>query len=208
MLGLWCDAQLDIWFCSEAQIRELNSEYRAADKSTDVLSFTMNDVSIPLPVSKVGYFLLSYIVAVAIAIAKFVSPEEFADKHMLDFEKHLGDIVISPDYVQRVCEIDRENAASHKGTDISDDNQKNIESDDNVEEEDAGVSKAMTSLFSFEERIPLLLIHSVLHLLGHDHETEEDWQRMTAREEVVMQRFSEQYHAASESNCETSDTCN
>ena len=36
---------VDVWFCSENKIRELNGENRGKRKSTDVLSFPANDVS-------------------------------------------------------------------------------------------------------------------------------------------------------------------
>ena len=39
---------------------------------------------------------------------------------------------------------------------------------------------------SEEREIIYLFVHSVLHLLGYDHETEEDRQDMRAREEEVM----------------------
>lgn len=67
------------------------------------------------------------------------------------------------------------------------------EDDNEEEEEDAGVSLAMSKLFTVEERIPLLLIHGILHLLGYDHETEEDWQLMTTRENYVMEQFYRRY---------------
>lgn len=69
-----------------------------------------------------------------------------------------------------------------------------VTGDDNEEEEDAGVSLAMSKLFTVEERLPLLLIHGILHLLGHDHETEEDWQLMTTRENYVMEQFYKRYN--------------
>ena len=39
---------------------------------------------------------------------------------------------------------------------------------------------------SEEREIIYLFVHSVLHLLGYDHETEDDRQDMRAREETVM----------------------
>lgn len=67
------------------------------------------------------------------------------------------------------------------------------EDDEEEEVEDAGVSLAMSKLFTVEERLPLLLIHGILHLLGHDHETDEDWQLMTTRENYVMEQFYRRY---------------
>jgi len=39
------DFAIDIWFCSDSKIRELNREWRQKMKSTDILSFPINDVS-------------------------------------------------------------------------------------------------------------------------------------------------------------------
>ncbi len=56
---------------------------------------------------------------------------------------------------------------------------------------DAGVSFIMREKFSLEERIPLLLIHGMLHLVGYDHETEADWLQMTTREVEIYEKFVE-----------------
>lgn len=139
--------KVDIWFCSESKIRQLNWQYRNVNKSTDVLSFPAND---------------------------FLSPEEFdPDDPSLEFEKHLGDIVISPKYVERACERDA----------LLNDQGKLHRSDDR------GCYREMKHIFSAHERIPLLLIHGLLHLLGYDHEGEEEWIDMTKKEAEVLQKF-------------------
>lgn len=56
---------------------------------------------------------------------------------------------------------------------------------------DAGVSKAMSTVFDVNKRINLLLIHGILHLLGHDHEVSEDWKVMTTREDELIKRLHE-----------------
>jgi len=68
--------------------------------------------------------------------------------------------------------------------------------------DDAGVSLAMSKLFTVEERLPLLLLHGILHLLGHDHETDEDWQLMTSREDYVMEQFYKRYTHTTETTVE------
>lgn len=72
---------------------------------------------------------------------------------------------------------------------------KTAEGKAEIEEEwasDAGVNKAMATQYTVEQRVPLLLIHSLLHLLGYDHETDEEWEQMTKREEEVMKAYYEQ----------------
>lgn len=52
---------------------------------------------------------------------------------------------------------------------------------------DAGVSKAMSQgYFSLEERLPLFLIHGILHLVGYDHENDKDYLLMTKEEERIL----------------------
>jgi len=41
-----------------------------------------------------------------------------------------------------------------------------------------------------EEELNLLLVHGVLHLLGYDHETDEDAEVMQARERTLLQAWS------------------
>ena len=58
------------------------------------------------------------------------------------------------------------------------------------EDEGRGVSAAMAKLYTLEERMPLLLIHGMLHLLGHDHEDDSEYQVMVRREEEVLSNFA------------------
>lgn len=81
--------------------------------------------------------------------------------------KILGDILISVPYVNRQIELDKKEQLI----------------DPNHSQHDGGVSKLMSAMYTFEERLPLLLIHSLLHLRGYDHErSEDDWKLQCARE--------------------------
>ena len=73
--------QVDVWFCSDKKISELNGEWREKDSSTDILSFPAND---------------------------FESPGVFADDPSLEFQKHLGDLVLAPNYIMKQCYLDEE----------------------------------------------------------------------------------------------------
>jgi rRNA maturation RNase YbeY len=138
------DFHVDIWFCSEDKIRSLNKEWRDKSKSTDVLSFPVND---------------------------FVKPGVFSDVSSLEHIKHLGDIVIAPSYVKRQCIKDEKEYNKNKNYDNTNDD---------------GVSLAMSKTFDLNQRILLLLIHGMIHLLGYDHENEKDWKIMTKKENEVL----------------------
>lgn len=55
--------------------------------------------------------------------------------------------------------------------------------------DDRGVSKVMATQFRMQDRIAPLLIHSLLHLLGHDHEEDEEYALMVKREEEVLEQY-------------------
>jgi Endoribonuclease YbeY len=40
--------------------------------------------------------------------------------------------------------------------------------------------------FTVQERLPLLCVHGLLHLVGYDHESDDDYEAMVAREEGVL----------------------
>jgi probable rRNA maturation factor len=65
----------------------------------------------------------------------------------------------------------------------------------------------MSTVFSVQDRLPLLMIHGLLHLLGYDHETEKEWQEMTRREDEIIRLF---YKAKKErdSSSSTADISN
>lgn len=103
---------------------------------------------------------------------EFIRPEVFDESDpTLQHMKHLGDIIVAPAYIHRQTERDR--TYFEKYGKYNDDN-------------DAGVSKAMAREFGLDRRIDLLLVHSMLHLVGYDHETDRDWKEMTKKEEEVI----------------------
>ena len=52
------------------------------------------------------------------------------------------------------------------------------------------VAQATEQGHSTERELALLVIHGILHLLGHDHEKAEDEARMRAREKELLDRYS------------------
>lgn len=102
----------------------------------------------------------------------FSAPEVMAEPEFEDTPKDIGDVLISVPYVQRLIEEDKSDLYGRDG------------------DVDRGVSAAMATLYTLEERMPLLLIHGMLHLLGHDHEEDGDYEKMVCREEEVLAEFS------------------
>ncbi|KDR95084.1 probable rRNA maturation factor [Peptoclostridium litorale DSM 5388] len=106
------DYEVSMVFVDNAQIRELNSDFRNIDRETDVLSF---------PLVEDGEFQLE--------------------------EKLLGDIVIS---LEKALE------------------------------------QSLEYGHSFEREMAFLVCHSMFHLMGYDHDNEENTKIMRSKEEDVL----------------------
>ena len=113
------DAEVSVTLVDNAEIKELNAEYRNIDRATDVLSFPMYEGG------------------------------EIDESEVLEGEPvSIGDIVLS---LERATE------------------------------------QAQEFGHSFERETAFLCVHSVLHLLGYDHELgEEEEKDMFARQEAVL----------------------
>lgn len=107
-------------------------------------------------------------------LCDFSAPLIFEYSGYNDIELHLGDIIIAPDYVMRQTLRDKEDL-------------EELGEEEYFDSEDRGVSFAMSKTFVLEERISLLLVHGLLHLVGYDHESEEQWLEMTDKEEKIIQ---------------------
>lgn len=86
----------------------------------------------------------------------------------------LGDMVVDVPYVIRRCQEDIEDAKD------------NSDFEDEVER---GVSGAMAFEPDPVKRIHMLLIHGMLHLVGYDHEEDDEYEEMVAREEELLQEL-------------------
>eukprot|EP00591_Stephanopyxis_turris_P009916 CAMPEP_0195518944 /NCGR_PEP_ID=MMETSP0794_2-20130614/14015_1 /TAXON_ID=515487 /ORGANISM="Stephanopyxis turris, Strain CCMP 815" /LENGTH=282 /DNA_ID=CAMNT_0040647999 /DNA_START=123 /DNA_END=971 /DNA_ORIENTATION=+ len=85
----------------------------------------------------------------------------------------LGDMMLSVPYVIRRCEEDAHDLTA------------------GILSEDRGVSGAMASELDPEKRIPMLLVHGMLHLVGYDHIDDDDYEEMVTREEDVIRLLNE-----------------
>jgi len=120
-------------------------------------------------------------------------PGELAEPEF-DIEDYysLGDMMLDVAYVMRRCEEDRR-AAAGLGADEDDkdtepmsvEGSENDAESDNVDD-DRGVSGAMSTVFDPEERIHMLLVHGMLHLVGYDHIEDDDYDLMWRKEEEVL----------------------
>lgn len=170
-----------LWFCSEAKIKEINRFEMKEKYATDILSLCNH---------------------------RFDSPEIFKQKKSLSADTLLGDIVICPQYVDKIMQkeikgntilgskynfpisergvTNDDSKASKKikppKTSINISNKNAMSFDKDM----SGISLCLSFETDLEQRLKLLLVHGMLHLLGHDHQKQRSWERMTARELEVV----------------------
>lgn len=84
----------------------------------------------------------------------------------------LGDMMVDIPYVMRRCQEDEE--------------EENLSDND---EQERGVSGAMAKVYDPEKRVHMLLVHGMLHLVGHDHEEDDEYEEMVEREEEVLREL-------------------
>jgi len=90
---------------------------------------------------------------------------------------NLGDIVIDVPYVMRVCESDQQQQDEEP---LADDE----------EYDDRGVAPSMESVSDPETRVNMLLVHGMLHLVGYDHEEDDDYEAMVTKEEEFLNKLN------------------
>uniref|UniRef100_M4BDU5 Uncharacterized protein n=1 Tax=Hyaloperonospora arabidopsidis (strain Emoy2) TaxID=559515 RepID=M4BDU5_HYAAE len=71
-------------------------------------------------------------------------------------ERYLGDMYISPAYIQRQCE-----------------------------------ELHLREVTTLEERLPVLMAHGLCHLMGYDHEQDDDYEHMQKAETHILRHFSQ-----------------
>ena len=160
---------ISLLLVDDEEMRQTNLDTRGIDGPTDILSFPFQDVAVK------------------------GKPGELAEPEF-DIEDYysLGDMMLDVAYVMRRCEEDRR-AATAAGAGDDDkiiepmivEGAENDAESDNVDD-DRGVSGAMSTVFDPEERINMLLVHGMLHLVGYDHIEDDDYYLMWRKEEEVL----------------------
>ena len=146
----------------DEEMQETNLETRGIDRPTDILSFQFQDELIEPGV---------------LADPDFDIPEYY----------NLGDMMIDVPYVIRRCEEDR---SFNEGTEPIEELESELYDDaDYVGDDDRGVSGVMSTIYSPEDRIQLLLVHGMLHLVGYDHIEDDDYELMVTKEEEVIKEL-------------------
>ena len=163
---------VNLLLVNDEYMKETNAESRGIDKPTDILSFPFHDTE------KGG--------------AKGAGLLEEPEFDIPDYYT-LGDMIVDVPYVMRRCEEDRiyyessdEDGNSYKEHIDGSDDEEEDEYDDYVGDDDRGVSGAMANIYNAEERIHLLLVHGMLHLVGYDHIEDDDYEVMVSKEEEVL----------------------
>ena len=170
----------------EDYMKEINSETRGMEKSTDVLSFCFTE-----------------------CVEPGVLKEVPSHGKMIGEMYCLGDMLVCVDYVANRCEEDRKSGITigkkqdcsivegEVVKDFSNGSTEDENSDDEyeyqdieveVEDEwdDRGIAPALLSTYDPEIRIHMLIVHGMLHLVGYDHIEDEEYELMVEKEDEVL----------------------
>jgi probable rRNA maturation factor len=157
----------------DEEMKETNLETRGVNSPTDILSFPFHFPKRPGLLEE----------------PEFDVPDYYT----------LGDMMVCVPYVIRRCQEDQQ---YNEGGDYMENDEANEydEHDDDDEEgeeegleegDDRGVSGAMSTIYDPERRIRMLLVHGMLHLVGYDHEDDEEYLQMVQREEEILDELGE-----------------
>ncbi|CAI5741908.1 unnamed protein product [Peronospora destructor] len=120
--------EVGVMLTTDGHMQKLNRKFCKKDKPTDILSFPFHKVRAP------GRF------------PRVKSKEE----------RYLGDIYISPAYIQAQCQ-----------------------------------DPQLDDVTTLEERLPVLMVHGLCHLMGYDHEQDADYERMQQAENFILNRYAQ-----------------
>jgi ssRNA-specific RNase YbeY (16S rRNA maturation enzyme) len=146
----------------DKEMRQTNLESRGVDAPTDVLSFPFHAAKNPGKLLKPDFDIPDYY--------------------------NLGDLLVDVPYVIRRCEEDRAYYEDEdNGEEECSDDDEEEDDYDEAEDDDQGVSGAMSRVYDPEDRINMLLVHGMLHLVGYDHIEDDDYEEMVQREEEILE---------------------
>merc|ERR1719362_1530643 len=151
-----------LYLVDDDRMRETNLDSRGIDKPTDILAFPFDNT--------------------------FIKPGVLQEPDFDIGEYYcLGELMVNVPYVIKQCKEDRE---IHERS-IPTDNAKIIGYNIFERVEDRGVSMALRKVYDPNERIHMLLVHGMLHLVGYDHESNTDYKIMVAKEEDILKKWKD-----------------
>ncbi|MFT8317542.1 MAG: rRNA maturation RNase YbeY [Sporolactobacillus sp.] len=126
--------------------------------------------------------------------------------HAADFMKLAGEIELSLTFVdnERIHEINRDYRKVDRATDVISFALEELDKDEVAIQPEEGeprvlgdiivslekaAEQAKTYEHSFERELGFLVVHGLLHLLGYDHMTKEDEQKMFGLQEQILSSF-------------------
>lgn len=153
------------------EMKSTNQETRGINQPTDILSFPFHFALRPGVIEK----------------PEFDIPDYYT----------LGDMMVCTPYVIRRCEedfeqeddIDGDGGVDFSESDDDTDDKDSVDDYGDLEDDDRGVSGAMAKIRDPEERIRMLLVHGMLHLVGYDHEEDDEYEEMVQREEEILKEL-------------------
>jgi len=176
-------------------MKEINLATRGMDSTTDVLSFCFQEKFVkPGTLGEVQFDLGDYY-----NLGDMLIDVEYVKNRCDEDRKlHASEEGHNNDSGNDELLEEGEVVAEHKvqSSDVQQEVEEEEDDDDDYEYEymevevdeydDRGVAPAMQYIYNPEIRIHMLIVHGMLHLVGYDHITDDDYELMVVREDEVL----------------------
>jgi rRNA maturation RNase YbeY len=199
---------ISILLVDDEEMQEANCESRGVDRPTDILSFPFHEAEKPGVLCEPDFDVADYynlgdiLIDVPYVMRRCREDKEYNEAVGSDAEGISSDAgAAKDDQVSSTIKYkDMETMgtfADDKRSDPASSDKANAKSGDSDSDEDdyeyvnddRGVSGAMSTVYDTEERLNMLLVHGILHLVGYDHEDDEDYEEMVRKEEEILERL-------------------
>jgi len=186
---------ISLTLINDAYMTQLNSNSRGIPSSTDILSFSLRDSFVEPGVlreeqfDREEYYDLGELFVSVDYVKRRCDEdrklhEEAAKRKAEESEKAILEGEVVSETVKKDDDDDDDD-----DTDEYEYGYTEVEVDDEYYEDeydDRGVAPAMQYIYDPEIRIHMLVVHGMLHLVGYDHETDDEYELMVEREDEVL----------------------
>jgi probable rRNA maturation factor len=186
---------VSLFLIDDDEMKETNYETRGMNQPTDILSFPFHEAIRPGKIKQPQFDIPEYyqlgdiLIDVPYVMRQSLEDQNLNKKRQKQQQQQQQQLQTEDDIAKN--QNDNQNRVVVKKIQ---NNVNSDEDDDDLEEadddyDDRGVSGAMKTVYNPEDRINMLLIHGMLHLIGYDHESDDEYETMVTAEEKLLQEI-------------------
>lgn len=198
---------MSLHFVSQPDIQLLNKTHRGKDSVTDILSLPLQEISrpgviVPPPMLEnfedvdedelMDYYCLGSLYICLPYVSRWALSRSYSksDKHQEE-DGYLEMESIVRDHLNKHGKSLRYGNSLFGYLQSREKFMATMEKELSIEKSDMARVDRNRWVETFCSRIPVLLTHGILHLLGYDHGTEKEYEEMRRKEREVLKKFIE-----------------